>query len=137
MANLKYNFSLYCEKLIPRLLTQVCRDSTSKLYGSFDRNWWHYKIRDFPSIILQQGAYTLSCADNFFPNQTQKESVREIISASARFWNKQAQKHGAFEEYYPWEQGYPPLSFSTLAIVKLLANKHLVSYKLKLRGNPE
>ncbi|MFC2080188.1 hypothetical protein ACFLRQ_01800, partial [Bacteroidota bacterium] len=30
-------------------------------------------------------------------------------------------KRGAFEEYYPWEQGYPPLAFSTLAISKLVA----------------
>ena len=42
-----------------------------------------------------------------------------IAAASARFWNARAQKHYAFEEYYPWEQGYPPLAFATLAVAKL------------------
>lgn len=43
------------ERLVPRILTQVCRDPNSVCYGAFDRDWWHYRIRDFPSIILQQG----------------------------------------------------------------------------------
>ena len=30
--------------------------SNSYLFRSCDRNFWHYKIRDFSSIILQQGA---------------------------------------------------------------------------------
>ena len=47
------------------------------------------------------------------------QAVRKFIQGSAIFWNKRAQKHGAFEEYYPWEQGYPPLAFSTLAMAQL------------------
>ena len=40
-------------------MTQVCRDPHSAAYGSFDRDWWHYRIRDFSSVILQQGAYAI------------------------------------------------------------------------------
>ena len=45
------------DRALPRILTQACRDPGSPAYGCFDRNWWHYKIRDFPSIMLQQGGY--------------------------------------------------------------------------------
>ncbi len=111
----------YIKLILPRILTQVCRNKYSKNFGSFDRNWWHYKIRDFSSIILQQGAYALFESIDFF-NENEKGSIKKIILASGKFWNKRACKKGAFEEYYPWEQGYPPLAFSSLAISKLVLN---------------
>ena len=49
------------------------------------------------------------------------DEARRIAAGACRFWNARALRHGAFEEYYPWEQGYPPLAFSTLAIAKLAA----------------
>jgi hypothetical protein len=111
----------FCERLLPRMLTQVCRDPGSPAYGSFDRNWWHYKIRDFSSIILQQGGYALYCASLLPQFRAEAEQLKELAVASCRFWNLRAKKHGAFEEYYPWEQGYPPLAFSTLAVAKMVS----------------
>ena len=105
----------------PRLLTQVCRDPTSPTYGCFDRNWWHYRMRDFPSIILQQGAYALFVASRLEEYRGMKDALVATAAAACRFWNRRACRHGAFEEYYPWEEGYPPLAFSTLAIAKLAA----------------
>lgn len=105
----------------PRILTQLCRDSTSPLYGCADRNWWHYKIRDFPSIILQQAGYAMHVAARHPEWAGQAEPLDALAAASARFWNARALKHHAFEEYYPWEQGYPPLAFGTLAMAKLAA----------------
>ena len=123
MNNLRNDFQSLTSKLIPRILTQVCRDKYSSLYGSFDRNWWHYKIRDFPSIILQQGGYALFCYSKNINDEINKDSLFELVKASCSFWNKRAKKYGAFEEYYPWEQGYPPLAFSTLSILKLVDSK--------------
>lgn len=105
---------------LPRILTQICRDPTSPLYGCADRNWWHYKIRDFPSIILQQAGYALHQAAKLPEWQGESRALDAIAAASAGFWNVRAQKHYAFEEYYPWEQGYPPLAFATLAVAKLV-----------------
>jgi hypothetical protein len=106
---------------MPRILTQVCRDPTSPLYGCADRNWWHYKIRDFSSIILQQAGYAAHLAAKLPDWRADKTALDALAGASARFWNARAQRHYAFEEYYPWEQGYPPLAFSTLAMAKLAA----------------
>lgn len=113
-------------RLLPRLLTQACRDPNSPAYGCFDRDWWHYRIRDFPSIILQQGAYTAWLAGarknpspQSSPARGEEESLLRLVAGACRFWNVRATRHGAFEEYYPFEQGYPPLAFSTLAVAKL------------------
>jgi hypothetical protein len=106
---------------LPRLLTQVCRDPSSPYFGCFDRDWWHYRIRDFPSVILQQGGYALYLASQLGAHGEQREGLQKLAAAACRFWNGRAIRRGAFEEYYPWEQGYPPLAFSTLAVMKLVA----------------
>jgi hypothetical protein len=40
-------------------------------------------------------------------------------------------RHGSLEEYYPWEDGYPPLAFSTLAMAKLCLSGVLPADKLE------
>lgn len=107
------------EHQLPRVLSQISRDPHAPFYGCCDRNWHHYKIRDFPSIILQQGGYLVASAAEVDELQSRKPAYREIARASAIFWNQRAELHGAFEEYYPYEQGYPPVAFSTLAMAKL------------------
>jgi hypothetical protein len=119
MKNVLQALDLTARNWLPRLLTQVCRDPSSPLWGSFDRDWWHYRIRDFSSIILQQGGYAVYLASQLAENASQREALCQLAAASARFWNQRALQWGAFEEYYPWEQGYPPLAFSTLAVMKL------------------
>ena len=123
MDNSKISASLinFSRSLIPRLLTQVNRDPNHPSYGCFDRNWWHYKIRDFPSIILQQGSYTVFLIAQLTEWQDKANSLNKLAKAGCRFWTNRAIKSGAFEEYYPNEQGYPPLAFSSLSILKIVA----------------
>jgi hypothetical protein len=107
-------------RMVPRVLSHICRDPGSAAYGACDRDWWHYKIRDFPSIVLQQAGYTLYLAGEFEAFASLAAGLRQLAGAAARFWSQRATRRGAFEEYYPWEEGYPPLAFSTLAIAKLV-----------------
>ena len=106
-------------RVLPRILTQICRDPGAPFHGACDRNWWHYKIRDFPSIILQQAGYVLATAAELPREHANAAQFRELAAATARFWNQRAVRYGAFEEYYPYEQGYPPVAFATLAVAKL------------------
>jgi hypothetical protein len=110
-------------RLVPRLLSQVCRDPGSAAHGCCDRDWWHYRIRDFPSIILQQAGYTAWLAGGLAAFAPWRDPLRDLAGAAARFWSQRAERRGAFEEYYPWEEGYPPLAFSTLAIAKLVTER--------------
>lgn len=119
MSNLESFFLSLGERVLPRILSQICRDPGSPCFGSCDRNWWHYKIRDFSSIILQQAGYSIFIASQTPVGAQYGQKIQELAGATCLFWNKRAQSHGAFEEYYPFEQGYPPLAFSTLAVAKL------------------
>lgn len=117
--------------ILPRVLTQLNRDLGSAHFGSFDRNWWHYKIRDFSSIILQQGGYFLEMAAGLPQFSSDSEQLRGYAAASVYFWAARANRRGAFEEYYPSEDGYPPLAFSTLAAGKIVLLRNLNNASLR------
>ncbi len=107
-------------RLLPRILTQASRDPHSATAGAFDRDWWHYRIRDFPSAILQQAAWTVFLTADHPAFAADRAALTQLAAAGARFWNTRALRHGAFEEYYPWERGYPVAAFSTRAVLKLV-----------------
>lgn len=117
--SLNDNLTTIGNRVLPRILTQICRDPGSPFWGCCDRNWWHYKIRDFPSAILQQAGYTIALSGEAATNNAYSAELKTLARGTCRFWNQRAQLHGAFEEYYPYEQGYPPVAFSTLAVAKL------------------
>ncbi|MDD3283111.1 MAG: hypothetical protein PHY41_06530 [Candidatus Cloacimonetes bacterium] len=117
---MKSSFQPIIMEMSPRLLSQICRDSGSRFYGSCDRNWWHYKIRDFSSIILQQAGYYLCEAAKLDEYSLVRDKFCEYARASVDFWAQQAVRIGAFEEYYPWERSYPALAFSTLSAAKVI-----------------
>jgi len=131
---------------LPRILSQMDRDPDSPTYGCFDRDFWHYKMRDFSSAILQQGVLVLDAVSSlpelagavgparvpdYFrvdrsspsPNRTRspKEtpSVRAFPSwadAAVRFWAAIQARSGGFDEYYPFEEGFPPAAFGLYAV---------------------
>lgn len=119
---IKTNAALGAElaRLLPRILTQISRDPNSATYGSCDRDWWHYRIRDFSSAILQQAAWTVWLAAELPAYAGEREALTRLAAAGARFWNMRATRFGAFEEYYPWERGYPAAAFATRAMLKLV-----------------
>ena len=113
----------------PRLLTQLDRDADSPYYGSFDRNFWHYKIRDFSSAIVQQAGLCLALMYKytFDGNRFQgKEKLKDWACASINFWSMIQLDDGSFNEYYPGEHGFPPTAFglySTASICRELDMK--------------
>ncbi len=110
---------------MPRILTQLNRDPNSCCSGCADRNYSHYKIRDFSSIIIQQAGYMLACAAEMTEFSEERYAFKKIAVESAKFWEKKALSFRAFEEYYAWENGYPPLAFSTLAVARLV-NENII-----------
>ncbi len=82
MTTLVQSMERLCDEWMPRILTQLDRDPTSSTYGCADRNWWHYKIRDFPSIILQQAGYAVWLARGL-PNWTAKRDGLTRLAAAS------------------------------------------------------
>ena len=126
----KKKFYDFLMSRLPGILSQLDRDEDSPTFGSFDRNWWHYHIRDFSSIIVQQGMLILDALYRYdLPDNEwfQNPLAKKWVDGSINFWAGQQLKSGAFNEYYPWESGYPPTAFSLYA----------VGYVLKERNFPE
>ena len=88
MNKIKSFFEETTKKMLPRILTQICRDPNSNNFGCCDRNYWHYKITDFPSIILQQAIYSLS----IFQEQITDKDLKDYIddyNSWWKFWEKE------------------------------------------------
>ena len=45
---------------IPKILTLQDRNAHSLTYGCFDRNFWHYKIIDFPAGMAAEFVWPLA-----------------------------------------------------------------------------
>ncbi len=68
--------------------------------------------------MLQQSALTLALLyDTPLEHSPyyQSDRVRDWALAGVRFWAGIQHADGAFDEYYPWEHGYIPTSFSLFA----------------------
>ncbi len=124
--------------IIPRLLTNLDRDGNSPTYGCFDRNFWHYKIRDFASAILQQSALTLALVykHNFQGNiYYEKKIIKEYAIAAINYWTKIQHRDGSFNEYFWMEHSIPSTAFSlyalceTCEVLNYFPKKVLISMK--------
>lgn len=115
-------------KKTPVVLTQIDRDEHSRTYGSCDRSHWHLKIRDFTSAILQQSGLVLALLydTNFEGNiYYQNENMKVWAEATVRYWCKIQLNDGSFNEYYPWEHGFPPTAFSLYAVCEVYKQLHM------------
>ncbi len=122
-ANMKLQLQRTVLEYAPRLLTQLDRDPLSPTYGCFDRSYWHYKIRDFSSMVLQQNILSLAYLYHYpFKNSSYYRSplILEFVHASINYWAKTQHRNGGFDEYWPNECGYPPLVFSTHAVLRAI-----------------
>ncbi len=91
---------------IPKILTLLDRNPHSSTYGCFDRNFWHYKIIDFPSGMAQEFiwplalAYETDVANNPFYKQP---AIKEWVKAGILFASRSAHKDGSCDDYFPYE----------------------------------
>ena len=103
---------------IPKLLTLQDRDPHSPTFGCFDRNYWHYKIIDFPSGMAEELVWPLALAfdtplvGNRFHAQP---AVREAVIAGLAFGARSARKDGSVDDYFPFERAAGAAAFSLVA----------------------
>lgn len=110
---------------IPKILTLQDRNRHSPTYGCFDRNYWQYKIIDFPSGMSQEFVYPLALAwaaeieGNAFFKQ---DALREWAEAGMVFAARSAHADASCDDYFPFEKAGGAAAFSLLACAE--------SYKL-------
>ncbi|MGL5872342.1 MAG: hypothetical protein ACRC2R_08230 [Xenococcaceae cyanobacterium] len=106
---------------IPKILTLLDRNYHSPTYGCFDRNFWQYKIIDFPSGMAQEFVYPLALAyntdlcDNPF---YQQPVIRDWVEAGILYAACSAHKDGSCDDYFPFERAGGAAAFSLLACVE-------------------
>jgi hypothetical protein len=106
---------------IPKILTLQDRNPHSPTFGCFDRNFWHYKILDFPSGMAQEFvwplalAYTLDAPANPF---YRRPALRDWVEAGIRFAAKSAHPDGSCDDYFPYERAGGAAAFSLLACLE-------------------
>jgi hypothetical protein len=127
---------------IPKILTLLDRNPHSSTYGCFDRNFWQYKIIDFPSGMAQEFvlplalAYSCNILNNPF---YQKSVVRDWVEAGIVFAAKSAHSDGSCDDYFPFEKAAGAAAFSLYACVESytlleLSNATVLRFFLK-RGD--
>lgn len=105
--------------IIPRILTNLDRDPTSPTYGCFDRNYWHYKVQDYSSGLLQQSMLTLALVycNHFSGNiYYKKEEIKEYAIGGLEYCTRIQHNDGSFDEYWAGEHSIPSTAFTLYAI---------------------
>lgn len=103
---------------IPKLLTLQDRNPHSPTYGCFDRNYWQYKIIDFPSGMAQEFVWPLALAwalphpANPFSGEA---AVRDWVVAGLRYMRSSSHADGSCDDYYPHERAVGATAFALLA----------------------
>lgn len=118
---MKEQFTSYALAHVKRVLTQMDRDPGSPTYGCFDRNYWHYKIRDFPSSVLQQGIFVLEAMRRGrIASDVPQVVIEDWCVAALNALARQAGRKGEVAEYFPFERSYPAAAFGLHAAMLVL-----------------
>ena len=114
-------FAIEALAQIPKILTLLDRNPHSPTYGCFDRNFWHYKIIDFPSGMAQEFVYPLALIyDTNVPNNPfyRQPAVKDWVAAGIFYAARSAHKDGSCDDYFPFERASGAAAFSLLACIE-------------------
>ncbi len=93
----------------PRLLSQLDRESLSPTRGSFDRDHWSWKFRDFPVVLLQASLIPLAWlyTNPFFGNVYQGNAeLLEWMQYGLESLLERQHRNGAFDTVGPNTQDH-------------------------------
>lgn len=104
---------------MPRLLGALDREPDSRSGGSFDREHWAWKFRDFPMTMLQTSVYPLALVwRHAFADNPYHRNPRVLgwIEAAIENTRRRQRNNGAFDSLAPFTQDHGV----TLAVVYAL-----------------
>ncbi len=118
---------------IPKILTLLDRNLHSPTYGCFDRNFWHYKIIDFPSGMAQEFVLPLALAYSLeIPNNPYylQEMIHKWVEAGILYAAQTAHPDGSCDDYFPFERASGATAFSLLASIESYQILGLNNYEI-------
>jgi len=139
---MKENYLAGFEGKIAKLLTLLDRNPYSKTCGCFDRNFWHYKIKDFPSGMSQEFALALALVHELKDSANpfyKKETLASYVASAIQYAHVSSRKDGSCDDYFPYERALGAAVFSLYALTESyllldLGNKdHIDFFKLRAK----
>nr|ALS89940.1 prenyltransferase-like protein [uncultured bacterium] len=127
-------FAQHALAQIPKILTLQDRNAHSPTYGCFDRNFWHYKIIDFPSGMAAEFVWPLALAYSLPLEGSPyhgNAAIKEWAEAGMRYAAKSAHPDGSCDDYFPFEKAAGAAAFSLLAALESYTLLGLQSDELK------
>ena len=103
-----------------RIWTLADRAPWRSTYGSFDREYWHYRTADFPCGMQQEAMLALAIAHTTpFPGNAwyRCRRVGALVHAALTYTVSAAGRNGALDDYFPWEQAVGATAFALRAAV--------------------
>ena len=93
---------------LPRLLSLYDQSPWSKTYGLGDRQFWGWKLIDFPNATFQGAAHGLArlLASGLLPSSFDKDATIELIFSMVNATKEITRSNGSLEEAFPYESSF-------------------------------
>jgi len=107
--------------IVPRVLGLCDRQSESSTFGCCDRNYWHYRLIDFPNARLQEAGLLMALAASANVNNNPyfgQQSLSDWARAAWRHWLCRRNRDGSVAEAYPGERSYCATAFGAAALME-------------------
>ncbi len=117
---------------IPKILTLLDRNPHSPTYGCFDRNFWHYKIKDFANGRMQELVlplalvYDLPISDNPY---YQQPAIKTWVEAGIFYATENLKLDTFCDENFPLEHSVSATAFSLFACLESYHLLGLMNYE--------
>jgi hypothetical protein len=108
---------------IPRLLSQVDRNTHSPTYGCCCRNHWHYRIEDIPNSQMQEMMLTFALAwklDVPYNPYHKMPDLLDWIEGILDFTGRIQRPSGCFDEVYHGQDSYAATAFVAFCMSETL-----------------
>jgi len=124
---------------IPKILTLLDRNPHSPTYGCFDRNYWQYRIIDFPSGMSQEFVWPLALVYSLdIPNNPyyQQKVIADWVEVGIIYTAHSSHLDGSCDDYFPFERASGAAAFSLLACIESyiilgLENSQILDFFIK------
>ncbi len=123
-------YAMQIEKVLPRILALGDTDTLSPTYGLMDRQYWAWKLIDFPNATFQGAVNGLSVLleDGHLAEEAQTRAILSRITAMFAGVGRITRRDGSLEEAMPFERSYCVTALVAFDMLKALEQKKVAAH---------
>jgi len=109
---------------VPRVVAMQSWAPRSRAHGSFDREYWSYRMsRGFRSATWQQAAVGLQHVASLATTDAERTYLRDRARAGVEYWLRECAHRGAVDEWYRHERSYCATAFGLQGVCEYLRSQ--------------